>query len=288
MEFFVGLILVLTALIGSGIAGIVDLKTTEVPDKLVVLMCIIGIATRIAYSFLTGDWNFSLIPFGVALGFLEFGIVMYYLGQWGLGDTELLVAVTLLIGVLPEGFYQSSQFPIYFNYFTNIFLIGAGYIIFYAFYASFKNKKIEKRFFKELKKSKNEFLIFSTITITIVILLNAIFWFVTRNLILSTLFLIPLPPSLYLLFKFLKAVEEVAFRKRINVKDLKPGDMLGEDVPELGLKCKLIRGLKEHEIEKIKKIKTKVWIREGVRFAPVFFIAAIVTLLYGNLLFLII
>ncbi len=42
--------------------------------------------------------------------------------------------------------------------------------------------------------------------------------------------------------------------------------MLGEDVPELKLYKKYIRGLTKEEVNKIKKIRKNVVIKEGVRY----------------------
>jgi prepilin signal peptidase PulO-like enzyme (type II secretory pathway) len=79
----------------------------------------------------------------------------------------------------------------------------------------------------------------------------------------------------------LRIVERVGFRKRIRTKDLRVGDMLGQDIEQLGLKSKLIRGLEEDEVRKIRKAVRWVWIREGVRFCPAFLIAIIVSLYFG-------
>ncbi len=49
-----------------------------------------------------------------------------------------------------------------------------------------------------------------------------------------------------------------------------------------------IRGLNQDEVEKIKKNYETVKVREGVRFGPVFTIALIVTVYYGNLILLLV
>ena len=64
--------------------------------------------------------------------------------------------------------------------------------------------------------------------------------------------------------------------------------MIGEDIEKLNIRKKIIRGLTKEEVRKIRKIKKTVWIREGVRFGPVFPISILVTLFIGNLMEIII
>lgn len=46
-----------------------------------------------------------------------------------------------------------------------------------------------------------------------------------------------------------------------------------------------IRGLKEEEVEKIRETRDKVKIKEGVRFAPTFPVALLITVYFGNVIF---
>jgi len=59
--------------------------------------------------------------------------------------------------------------------------------------------------------------------------------------------------------------------------------VLAEAVKGSGLSGKLWVGLKKSEVLKLRKLKNSVWIKEGVRFAPSFFLALIATALWGNL-----
>jgi len=70
-------------------------------------------------------------------------------------------------------------------------------------------------------------------------------------------------------------VEQNLFRKKVMAKNLRVGDVL------IGEKWK---GLTEKEISSLRKKGGNVWIKEGVRFAPVFIIALYVTLFLGSLL----
>jgi prepilin signal peptidase PulO-like enzyme (type II secretory pathway) len=99
------------------------------------------------------------------------------------------------------------------------------------------------------------------------------FYPIFSNSILLSIFSL----ALFFLWIFVKTVEDVAFKKRILVSKLKVGDVLFES--------KVWEGISEKELKKIKASGKKfVWIKEGVRFAPVFPLALILTLLYGNAL----
>jgi len=285
LDVYVSYILIFIGILGSGAAGYFDLKTTEIPDEISLIMIVFGLIIRGGYSLISGDWMFLIIPVLVSLGFFGFGLAMYYLGQWGGGDAKILAAMGLLLGVLPQDIIHQSIFPIFFNYFFNVFFVGAAYIIVYAFIIAAMKPKIIREFFKNIKDDIDETVIFSVVLASSIVIFVYLFW--SRLGIFSLTLPLGLLSGgfgLFVLWKFLKTIEDVGFRKKIKTKYLKEGDMIGEDILKLNLRSKIIRGLTKEEVMKIKKLKKNVWIREGVRFGPVFFIAAIVTLLYGNLI----
>ena len=90
MLFEMTLVLLGISLVGFGMAGYWDLRTTEFPDWLPYAMIILALGTRGLFSFLTGDY--SLIINSVLYGgaFLLFGLGLYWFKQWGDGDAWLL------------------------------------------------------------------------------------------------------------------------------------------------------------------------------------------------------
>ncbi|MCK4634671.1 MAG: prepilin peptidase [Candidatus Aenigmarchaeota archaeon] len=285
LQLIIGYFMILTAVGGSSLASYFDLKTTEIPDEIPLAMVVLGLLTRFGYALFTGNWNFLLIPALIGGGFFLFGLLMYYTGQWGGGDAKLLGAIGILMGTLPEGIATVSALPLFIDIILNIFLVGAVYIIVYAFVMALRNKKITKGFFKSIKGDVNEFIIFIFVIIVIIGANALIFWktFGVLNVWLAVA-IGTSGTGFYFLWKFLRCVERIGFTKKVMVKDLMEGDMLGEDIKKLNLNKKIIRGLTKEEVKKIKRIKKTVWIREGVRFGPVFPISVIVTLLFGNLL----
>lgn len=272
----------ITAFSGTIIAAIWDLKTTEVPDQLPYIMIAIALAFYSYQSVV--EWSFWPIVKSLIYGFafLGFGGFMYYIGQWGGADSWLLAAVGFLLPVSPEGFTQTTlPFPI--SYFVNMFIVGALYMILYAFLFALRNRSILTGFVTDLKANAN------------VLAIGAISLFVlfyVAGLSISKLssdyvnfarsFYISLYPLvsvgvLYLIWRFAKAVEVHGFRKRIPVSKLKVGDML--------LSEKKLVGITKEQINALKKAGKKyVDIKMGVPFALAFPVALLVTLLYGDLI----
>ena len=91
----IGIIIAFVALI---IASITDLKSREVPDYISYGLIFIAFAISIFDSVLT--WSY--IPFVISMiGFIVGLIVaygMFYLGQWGGGDSKLIMGLGALIG----------------------------------------------------------------------------------------------------------------------------------------------------------------------------------------------
>jgi len=271
------IILFLVAFIGSAAAGFYDLKTTEIPDEVPYIMIAIGIVGNIIASYLA--WSYWPFVYSViaGLGFLGFGFVMYYLGQWGGGDAKILSAIGFL---LPT--YQSVKLilPFSISFFFNVFLVGAGYMIVYALALSIINKKIWSAFFKDLKANARMILIYNSALVGVIIIMGLLFarYFEFLPLEAFTVLVVTIglaSAGLFILWKFVKAVENVGFKKKIPVSKLRVGD-----VPNY---YKIWEGLTEKEVRKIKKSGKKyIWIKEGVRFAPTFPIALIFTLLFGD------
>lgn len=342
------------AIIGSTIAGIYDLKTTEIPDKISVSLIIIGLISNAIISIL--NWNAMYIFQSLAVGgsFFTLSFLMYLGGQWGGGDAKVMTGIGTLIPSLQaiNGTANILPFPVLLL--SNIFIVGAIYIIIYAIFYAFIKRHILTEFTKSIRVKTKMYIAFFiclfVFTFIIVYLLDIIQYihiFLAMNVSIL---------GLLLLWQFLKTVQNVGFTWEIDSKELKAGDMLSKPMEDIGetednnqlneikqislflspflllpivmfltsyprdvyfylatipalfslingmifLVMKLIptnkemklfkedsnriRGLTEAEVKKIREKKDKVEVREGVRFCPVFPIAVIITILYGNLI----
>lgn len=124
------LLYVAIALIGSTICGLWDLKTSDIPDKVCWLMISLGIGLHGLESYLLGTSAPIISSFAVGMIFLAFGIFMYYTGQWGGGDGELLTAIGF---VLPTASVLTF-FPFPVTFFFNLIFVGAFYSVIYVLF----------------------------------------------------------------------------------------------------------------------------------------------------------
>jgi Flp pilus assembly protein protease CpaA len=271
-------LLIITAFTGSILAGIIDLKTTEIPDEIPYVMAGIGIIGNLVKSYLIGTYTPILLSFLVGLLFLGFGFLLYFTGQWGGGDAKLLSAIGFLLPQYPA---TKSFFPFPMSFFFNVFFVGSFYMIGYILLMSFFNRKIWTRFIGDFKASARE-LVLLNLGIFIFLVLFGIFTVsylrivsVSEIIVFGSI-VIGLTVGLFTLWRFGKTVEVVGFKREINISELREGDVLNES--------KLWEGLTKEQIKKIKNSgKKTVVIKEGVRFAPTFALALLVTILLGDI-----
>jgi len=273
------IIFLFVAFAGSIIASLCDLKTTEIPDEIPYVMMTIGIVGHLLKSYLVWSYMPFLLSLVFGLGFLGFGFIMYFIGQWGGGDAKILSAIGFLLPEL-SGIGKTLFFPFPLSFFFNVFMIGAIYMIFYAIVLSFINRKIWSVFLKDLRANARMILVFNFSLIIVIFLSEFVLakyfeMFPLMDMILFGVAIVLASIGIFLLWKFVKVVENVGFRKKIPVSKLRIGD-----VP---LDYKIWEGITEKELKKIKKSGKKyIWIKEGVRFAPAFPLALLFTILVGD------
>ncbi len=271
----------ITLLIGS----FTDLKTREVPDWVNYGFIISGVTLNLLFSAIYSDLHFIISSIVGLLIFFGIAYLMFYAGQWGGGDSKILMGLGAMIGV--DFRFKTSQFL--FDFFINALFIGAIYGLLWSFFLVFKNKK---KFFKEFNKILMEKKIIKAkkIMLAALILVFALLFFIKfsyfKILILSLAFL---TLTTFYLWIFVKAIEKSAMYKLVEPPKLTEGDWIVKDVfvgkqyicgpKDLGIEKRQIRKL----IELYKKGKVrKILIKEGVPFVPSFFIAFVVTFIFGN------
>lgn len=273
-------LLLLVAFSGSTLAGIIDLKTTEIPDEIPYVMIGIGILGNLIKSYLVGSYMPIMLSVIVGLLFLGFGFILYYTGQWGGGDAKILSAIGFL---LPQFSASKSFFPFPLSFFFNVFFVGAFYMIGYIVVMALINRKIITSFVSDLKASVKELLLLNVGMIIFLVLFGM---FAVRYLHIITInemfmfgsVVIGMTVGMFVLWRFAKTVEKVGFKRRVKVSELKEGDVLDDS--------KVWEGLTKEQVKKIKKSDKKyVVIKEGVRFAPTFPIALLVTVFVGDVVF---
>ncbi|MFH1977810.1 MAG: prepilin peptidase [Candidatus Aenigmatarchaeota archaeon] len=274
-------ILLAVGVVGFGAAGYLDLKTTEFPDWLPYSIIIAALVIRGIFAYTTGNLDLIINSITIGVGFLLFGLALYYLRQWGDGDAWLLGALGFLFpdaaGFIPAA---TLNLPFYYIQIFNFFLVAFAYLIIYSLALGMKNPKIWKSYKKDLIKDKNGLIIlivaFAAIALGVVYYLN-----ISAGIPLYRMYNILLLPPLFifliLFVRYGRHIEKVLFRKQIDVKDLTAGDVPMTDK---------WRVLDDKEVKELKKKGGKIWIKEGVRLAPVFIISMLISIFFGTLLVL--
>jgi len=275
-------ILYLIALIALVIASYTDIKTREVPDWLNFSLIGIGLGIRLLYSVIEGNyWIFLYGVFGF-LVFLIIALAMYYLGQWGGGDSKMLMGLGALIGI-PLGFSKEIYIQFLNSFFAQfiilILLAGAVYGLLWSSILAIKHRKKFWKKFIELNlkylKVKRALLIFVVILFVISFFVNIFFKIYLLSVILVILLF-------FYTWIFAKSVELACMYKTIPVNKLTEGDWI---VNNIEVKGHYITGPKElgitkEQIKELKKFKVKeVLIKEGIPFVPSFLIAFIISLI---------
>jgi len=271
------IILLIVGIAGFGLASYFDLKYTEFPDLLPYGMILAVLIIRVLFSFYSADFNQLFGSIITGLLFLAIGLGIYLSKQWGDGDAWLLGVLGFF---LPNNFFnfQNSILPNYLSLLLNFFLIAFFYIVIYSFAMGFNKKDVRKLFFKRIKGEARLSvllsLIFFACYLVFLFYINYSIGIPARNFYIHLSFPFLIVFIVFFL-QYAKSVESKLFKKKINVKELKPGDVI------IGSRWK---GLTEEEIKKIKRRGGTVWIKEGVRFAPVYLITLLVSVLVGGLL----
>ncbi len=270
------------ALCAVSIGSYTDLKTYEVPDWLNYSLIALGVGGNLIFSIVFWDFTYMLRSlFGLAAA-LIIGLVMYYSGQWGGGDSKMLFGLGALLGL---------NYPLRIDFFVkfliNMLFAGALYGIIWMSVLAIKNrKKIWKKFVEKLKekKYKNTRIISGFVSILGLAALN----FIDINAEIKFVFSLTILVFYFLnyLFVLVKVVEDTSMIKQVPPEKLTEGDWIVEDIivgkkritgpKDLGITKKQIAHLlKLKQKGKIKKIKVKY----GIPFVPSFFIAMIYTII---------
>ena len=282
----------LTALIPYSIAFLVllvgsytDIKTREVPDWVNIGMIGTGFGINLLFSIILFKIDFILASIAGFAIFFALAWIMFYTGQWGGGDSKMIMGLGAIIGIdfLSKNFFLG-------NFLINALLIGALYGLLWSIFMIFKNNKKFMKTFTKLLKTKKVVLAKKILLILFIVLILTSFFAPDRVFKLMLFYLAIAAVGMFYMWVMIKAVENSCMLKYVKPQQLTEGDWIAKDVKIGG---KYITGPKDLGIEKSKikklielykqrKIK-KILIKEGIPFVPSFFIAYIVTLVFGNL-----
>ena len=267
-----------------------DLKTREVPDWLNYGLMIFGIGFALIASLVMADFTIFARSIGGFLMFVALGLLMFYAGQWGGGDSKLIMGLGALIGLEFSfgkpflGLLINSFLP---AFLVNLILAGVVYGLLWAVYLAIKNRtKFSKAFTLLLKKFR-----LVRLALLAAMILAIVSFFLIGNFIIKiyTLTLILLPIITFYLWVFAKAIEASCMLKLVEPERLTEGDWIAKDIVISGKRITGPKdlGISKAQIAKLTKLKRekrvgKILIKEGIPFVPSFLIAFVVTILYDG------
>ena len=264
------------------IGSITDLKTTEVPDWL----NFAGIAAGIGLHALAAISAWSVQPLIeglLGLGvFIALGLVMYYTGQWGGGDSKLMMAVGSLLGFQFSLNHTSVAFLI------NSLLAGAVYGLGWVVWIAIKKHELFAAHLRSMMK-KPVFVVLRGVALLFMLVFGMLSFFAGETPLRLLLIIIAVFfPFITYAFLLTKTVEQACMIRTASPAELTEGDWIVNDVivsgrriagpKDLGISSQQI-----HELQQLAKHhKFTITVKDGIPFVPSFLIAFIATLLLGN------
>ena len=284
-NFMPALITFALSLIVLLIGSITDLKTREVPDWVNYGLISAGIGLNLLFTVIYQTPSFIINSLVGLIIFFGIAYLMFYMGQWGGGDSKMIMGLGAAIGINVGSF--SSEFL--FGFLINALFAGAIYGLLWIFYLAYKNRqKFRKEFKKVLSQEKSEKIKWIILALTI---LSVIVFFIIKInyikiLVLSFAFMVL---TTFYLWAFVRAIEKSSMYKLVEPSKLTEGDWIVKDIyyrkeyitgpKDLGIEKKQI--IKLIELYSKKKVG-KILIKEGIPFVPSFLIAFIITFFLGN------
>ena len=289
------LIVLMVALI---IASLIDFKTKEVPDWLNFSLIAIALGIRLMYAIVYSEWSYflyGLLGFGAMF---VLGMFIFYTKQWGGGDTKLLMGLGAVFGTKPffvgNVSLLSMDIPFLAVLLINLLFVGAIYGLVWSVYLFVKNRKEVIKEFRVLMRKKIRMLVSHTLIGVVLLLLFSFDRLILTFLPIVAVYLFLAIAVFFIFYPYLyltvKSIEIVGMLKWIPPSRLVEGDWVAKEVKYKGkvLCSPKDLGLEKYQIEALKKAKIKkVLIKDGIAFVPSIFLGTVLTLIYGNILFII-
>ncbi len=275
-------LLVLVGVLGFAYIGYKDLKTTEFPDWVPYGMIAATVAIKLFAAVFTNDYSILSVSVINGLLLLGIGYIMYLAGSWADGDAFALGALGFLFPINTGLFNPAYFLPLPIMLMSNVFVLGGVYMVFYAFALGVKNAWVFAELKKDVFKNANK-LAFALLSV-------AVFAFGATYLMAKSLGIAPgaallsIPAGFFaysalllLLWRYVKIIDQKIFVRRIHASKLRYGD-----IPAV------MKQLRMPDPALIKKLRAKggyIKIKEGVRFIPVFLVAFLFTVVYGDAIY---
>lgn len=312
---------------GTSYAAYLDLKTSEVPDYVSVVVAVGGLLFHAGLSIGTMDATPFLLSLGTGTALFLLGWLMYLAGSWGGADAFVLGALGFALPRLPPGVAApvAAPWPFPLSLLMTVFLVGSVYSILYAIFVAITAEGFLARFRSTLSDRTRKYAVASAGFVAAAAISGVLA--VTRfgapvSMVVENVLLVLAAIVLFLvLSSFLKVVENELMRHEIPVEELEAGAVLADPIdleaeggveedpaeqitaavartvrdvspvplPEVsGRVSPRIVGLTGEQVEEIRETRDTVAVRTGVRFIVAFPAAVLLLLLVGDPLYLLI
>ena len=272
----IGLIIALIVLI---IGSITDIQKREVLDYLSYGLIFVAFAVSGVYSVIAKEY-YSIIStgFGFIIG-LSIGFAMFYLGQWGGGDSKLIMGLGAIIGFNPFKALGEINLWLIFLLITILF-VGGIYGLVWSSVLAIKNRKVFNKYFVKLYKQVQT----ARIIVNILVIIGCIItvWIIPSELKLFVIIILTAFFLIFYIWIFVRVIEKSCMIKTISIAKLTEGDWINKEIfigkryiagpKDLGISKEQILLLKKHKIPTVQ-------VKEGIPFIPAFLIAYIAILI---------
>lgn len=226
----VGLITHLVIVLGLLIGTSTDFKSREVPDWLNFSLIGIGLGLGVLSSVLSWSVRPVLSSIvGLIVGII-IGYVMFYAGQWGGGDSKLIMGLGALFGLNIFAGIQLTTLPLFLLFIINTVLVGAVYGLLWALFVALRDWKKLKKALKETLRERRIIRYRIVVLITTALFIVLAFISPTPLLTISCAIMAFITFFIFYLWLVTKAVEHTCMVKDIPVTKLTEGDWINKDI----------------------------------------------------------
>ncbi len=244
----------IAALCLSTVAGIIDLKTTEIPEEIPYLMTAIGVFLWSIKSMMLSSPYPLLLSLISGAAMYAIGYFLYHHGAWGEGDAAIFGSMGAMLPVLNGLFYP----PVFV---FSLLAAGGIYTLIYSIVLVSRKPDIWLEFLKRFNRHRAYAVLLPPLALVVFGNFHPSLGLVSS---ISILFAI-------VAWSFGKTVEDEVFVREIDASEIREGDVLADS-------SKIV-GITREEAERIRKRGGKVKIKEGIRFGLSFPLSLIFSLM---------
>ncbi len=244
----------------------------------------IGLASGVIYGLITQQYLLIIhTVFGFLVG-MAFAYLMFYTGQWGGGDSKLIMGMGAILGFNVFALFGETNLHLLYYLIIMIF-VGALYgLVWTLALAVIRRREFIPALIKKTSEPKMRIYRLLVLVVTLVVIVASPFLLTYPY----NIALITLAAALFIIFYlwiFVKIVEETCMIRLLPIDKLTEGDWIATPVivgkkyitgpKELGITREQIALLKKYAHKIPKK---SILVKEGIPFIPVFFISYIILL----------